>query len=337
MPVIFTGTTTSDLFCLHDIILVAVGYTYLKFMKTDWEQIVASLACRKILWWIWTLHCLCDNMDAEDWTDTFNHFFLLKRALMTQSNDRNWVQLRPPWFTVMNHLIIQNIQSKMYYEKKGLSVWFYTVLAHASDFFFSKLLWHAYLYTSAHVRVRSMCECNERMLACFSSRRFQSISWGLNKQLSFPQASVKPSWASGHAGSNQHWHGHSVWGRDGEGGRVHSLGGGGVEVGDWSQHVMRGGRGGTRLGREIKQMRGKMERWSGQGKDKERWKTEWEKKVRDGFIGICERYKVRLQRERKKQWAWAKEKNGTVLLKRRWSGLGCRDRKQKKRRGTYLL
>lgn len=65
-------------------------------------------------------------------------------------------------------------------------------------------------------------------------------------------------------------------------------------------------------------MRGKTQRWSGQGKDKERWKTEREKKKqRGGYIGICERYKVRIQREREKQRSWAKEKNGTVLLKRR--------------------
>lgn len=114
-------------------------------------QIVASLACRNIFSQIWTLE-------------------------RNESCAPHWVQLSLN--TTANHLTIQNIECKMHSKKNCLSVWYYAVLAHASVFFSSKLLWHAYLCTSAHVLVCSMCECNERMLACFSSRRFQSISWG---------------------------------------------------------------------------------------------------------------------------------------------------------------
>lgn len=42
------------------------------------------------------------------------------------------------------------------------------------------LLFHsrAHLLTCAHAQACSVCGCNERPFACFSSRRFQSISWG---------------------------------------------------------------------------------------------------------------------------------------------------------------
>lgn len=70
-------------------VIFSVAYTYLKFMKTDWEQIVASLACWKILWWIWTLRCLYNDMNAVDWTDIFNHFLTQKGPYDT----KQWSQL----------------------------------------------------------------------------------------------------------------------------------------------------------------------------------------------------------------------------------------------------
>lgn len=135
--------------------VLCIGLKYQNQYQDRKIQIVASLACRKIFSQIWTLE-------------------------RNESCAPHWVQLSLN--TAANHLTIQNIEFKMHSKKNFkfvcLSVWFYTVLVHASVFFSSKPLWHAYLCTSAHVLVCSMCECNERMLACFSSRHFQSISWG---------------------------------------------------------------------------------------------------------------------------------------------------------------